>query len=99
MAASFAELFTSPAKKVQLFFTDFFGIGKTYNVPGSKKDCWTLRLDSDFEKLYYDNLAQGLGVNFPEVIARAIRQRGTQFSEKHKNLLARLDKFTQILKS
>lgn len=99
MAASFAELFTSPAKKVQLFFTDFFGIGKTYNVPGSKKDCWTLRLGSDFEKLYYDNLAQGLGVNFPEVIARAIRQRGTQFSEKHKNLLARLDKFTQILKS
>ncbi len=99
MVASFAELFTSPAKKVQIFFTDLFGIGKTYNVPGSKKDCWTLRLGSDFEKLYYDNLAQGLGVNFPEVIARAIRQRGTAFAEKHKNLLARLDKFTQILKS
>lgn len=99
IAASFAELFTSPAKKVQLFFTDFFGIGKTYNVPGAKKDCWTLRLQSDFEKLYYDNLANGLGINFPEVIARAIRQRGTAFSEKHKNLLARLDKFTQILKN
>ncbi len=99
MMASFAELFTSPAKKVQLFFTDFFGIGKTYNVPGTKKDCWTLRLGSDFEQLYYDNLAKGLGVNFPEIIARAIRQRGIAFSEKHKNLLARLDKFTQILKS
>lgn len=99
MAASFAELFTSPAKKVQIFFTDLFGIGKTYNVPGTKKDCWTLRLGSDFEKLYYDNLTQGLGVNFPEVIARAIRHRGIAFSEKHKNLLERLDKFTRILKS
>lgn len=99
MSASFAELFTSPAKKVQLFFTDFFGIGKTYNVPGSKKDCWTLRLQSDFEKLYYDNLANGLGVNFPEAIATAIRQRGTAFAEKHKDLLTRLDKFTKILKS
>ena len=37
MSASFAELFTSPAKKFNVFFTDFFGIGKTYNVPGSKK--------------------------------------------------------------
>lgn len=99
MAASFAELFTSPAKKIQLFFTDFFGIGKTYNVPGSKKDCWTLRLGSDFEKLYYNNLTKGLGVNFPEAIATAIRQRGTAFAEKHENLLKRLDKFTQILKS
>ena len=52
LAASFAELFTSPAKKVQIFFTDFFGMDKTYNVPGAKKDCWTLRLESDYEKLY-----------------------------------------------
>ena len=29
MLASFVELFTSKARKVQIFFTDFFGIGKT----------------------------------------------------------------------
>ena len=49
-------LFTSKAKKVQIFFTDFFGIGKTYNVPGSKNDCWTLRLTPDYENFYYENL-------------------------------------------
>lgn len=99
LSASFAELFTSPAKKIQLFFTDFFGIGKTYNVPGTKKDCWTLRLNENFEKLYYDNLAEGLGVNFPEAIARAIRHRGEEFSQKYQDLLKRLDEFTQILKN
>lgn len=99
IAASFAEMFTSPAKKIQVFFTDFFGIGKTYNVPGTKDGCWTLRLGTDFEKTYYDNLANGLGLNLPEAIATAIRQRGISFSEKYQNLLKRLDEFTQILKS
>ena len=96
--ASFAELFTSKARKVQIFFTDFFGIGKTYNVPGSKKDCWTLRLTPDYENLYYENLQKGLGINLPEVIARAIRQRGEDFSTEHTKLLRKLDFFTNLLK-
>ena len=99
MTASFAELFTSPAKKVQIFFTDFFGIGKTYNVPGTKKDCWTLRLDSNFEDLYYDNLKKGLGINLPEVIAIAIRQKGKEFSDNYTQLLRKLDYFTYIFKN
>lgn len=98
MTASFAELFTSPAKKVQIFFTDFFGIGKTYNVPGTKKDCWTLRLDSNYEELYYDNLKNGIGVNLPEAIAIAIRQKGKDFSNKYNQLLRKLDYFTYIFK-
>jgi 4-alpha-glucanotransferase len=99
MTASFAELFTSPAKKVQIFFTDFFGIGKTYNVPGTKKDCWTLRLNSNFEDLYYDNLKKGLGINLPEVIAIAIRQKGKDFSDNYTQLLRKLDYFTYIFKN
>ena len=98
MSASFAELFTSPAKKVQIFFTDFFGIGKTYNVPGTKKDCWTLRAPSDYEWFYHENLTKGLGINLPELISRAIRQKGENFSSKYEELLALLDSFTQILK-
>ena len=99
MAASFAELFTSPAKKVQIFFTDFFGIGKTYNVPGSKKDCWTLRLQSDYENLYYNNLKKGIGINLPEAIATAIRQKGENFSSYYTDLLRKLDYFAHIFKS
>lgn len=98
MAASFAELFTSPAQKVQIFFTDFFGIGKTYNVPGTKKDCWTLRLPENWEELYYENLHNGFGVNLPEAIATAIRQKGEAFSAPHKSLLRKLDYFTKVLK-
>lgn len=97
MAASFAELFTSPAQKVQIFFTDFFGIGKTYNTPGAKKDCWTLRLQSNFEDLYYKNLKEGFGINLPQAIATAIRQKGIDFSSQHTKLLRKLDYFTHIL--
>ena len=98
LAASFAELFTAKAKKVQIFFTDFFGIGKTYNVPGTKKDCWTLRLQSNYEDLYYENLKNGTAINLPQAIATAIRQKGTEFSSQHTKLLRKLDYFTKIFK-
>lgn len=98
MAASVAELFTSPARKVQIFFTDFFGIGKTYNVPGTKKDCWTLRLNSNYEDLYYENLKKGTAINLPQAIATAIRQKGVEFSSQHTKLLRKLDYFTKIFK-
>ena len=98
IAASFAELFTSAAQKVQIFFTDFFGIGETYNVPGTKKGCWELRVPENFEELYYENLKKGTAFNAPEAIARAIRQKGENFSSQHTKLLRKLDYFTRILK-
>ena len=96
MASSFAELFTSPAKKVQIFFTDFFGIGKTYNHPGESKDCWELRVPENYDDLYYKNLKEGLAFNLPEAIARAIRHRGQ--AEQNSELLESLDSFSSILK-
>lgn len=98
IAASFAELFTSAAQKVQIFFTDFFGIGETYNIPGTKEGCWELRVPENFENLYYENLKKGTAFNAPEAIARAIRQKGTDFSNQHTKLLRKLDYFTRILK-
>ena len=52
IAASFAELFTSPAKRVQIFFADFWGLGKTYNRPGTTTGNWALRLEETFEDDY-----------------------------------------------
>ena len=98
IAASFTELFTSPAKKVQMFFTDFFGIGKTYNIPGTQKDCWTLRLDNDFEDLYYENLQKGIALNIPEVISNTMKRKNTEFISAHKNLIKKLDYFAKKLK-
>lgn len=99
ISASFTELFTSPAKKIQIFFTTFCGIGKTYNIPGETDGCWTLRMPEDYDTLYWENVRKGTAINIPESIARAIRNKGLEFASKHQNLLVTLDKFTQILKN
>lgn len=96
--ASFVELFTSPAKRVQIFFADFFGMNKTYNLPGTTENCWTLRLPDGVEDFYHANLKEEKGINLPETLARAIRNKGEKFSNKHQTLLQKLDKFAQILK-
>ena len=99
LAASFAELFTSPAKKVQLFFTSLFGMNETYNRFGTTENVWTLRVPEDYDNLYWNNVKNGTAPNFPEAIARAIRNRGWDFANQNKDLLTTLDEFTQILKS
>ena len=98
ISSSFTELFTSPAKKVQLFFTTFFGMRERYNLPGTTNNCWTLRIPENFEDLYWNNVKEGTAINIPEAIARAIRTKGEQFSSKHSKLLEELDKFAEILK-
>lgn len=100
MRAMFTELFTSPARRVQIFFTDFFGIAKTYNIPGTNGvgDNWTLRLGKNYEDQYYDNVKNGTAPNLPEIIATAIRQRGEKFSNRYTGLLKKLDGFAQTLK-
>lgn len=95
IAASFAELFTSPARRVQIFFTDFWGIGKTYNRPGTNKGNWELRIGENFEKDYYDAVSQGKAPNLAQAVAAAIRQRG--LAEGNEKLLKDLDKSSEIL--
>lgn len=99
ITAAFTELFTSNVKKIQVFFTDFLGIDKRYNTPGSVDECWRLRVPEDYEELYHENLKKGTAMNVPDAIARAIRSKGYEFIDKNKELLERLDNFTQILKS
>ena len=73
----FAELFTSPAKRIQVFFTDFFGIGKTYNTPGTSGDQnWSLRLPNNFEEHETIDLAA--------ILKAAIIARGKDFAKKQK---------------
>jgi len=99
MSAKFAELFTSPAKKIQVFFTDLIGMAETYNKPGTSGSAnWSLRMNDTFEKDYHQNLEKGVGLNLPEAIATAIRQKGDDFSKQNQGLLDSLDNFKQILK-
>ncbi len=95
MQASFAELFTSPARRVQIFFADFWGIGKTYNRPGTTEGNWSLRIGSDFENDYYKAVSEGKAPNFAQAIATALRQRG--LTKGNEGLLKNLDSSAKIL--
>ena len=95
IAASFAELFTSPAKRVQIFFTDFFGIAKTYNRPGTSTGNWSLRLGENFEADYYKAVAEGKAPNFANAVATALRQRG--LDKGRDELMHNLDESAKII--
>ena len=96
MEASFSELFTSPARRVQIFFADFWGMGKTYNRPGTNQGNWELRIPSDFENEYYKAVSEGKAPNLAQAIATALRQRG--LDKQNAKLMQNLDKSAEILK-
>lgn len=97
IAASFAELFTSPAKRVQIFFADFWGLGKTYNRPGTTQGNWALRLGEDFENDYYKAASEGKAPNLASAIATALRQRG--LDKENEALMKDLDNSARIISS
>ena len=95
IAASFAELFASPARRIQIFFSDFWGLGKTYNRPGTTQGNWALRLDSDFEDAYYKAASEGKAPNLADAVARALRHRG--LDKGHEALMKNLDESAKII--
>jgi 4-alpha-glucanotransferase len=95
--ASFVELFSSPAKRVQIFFADFWGLGKTYNRPGTMSgNNWSLRINENFEDDYYKAVQEGKAPNLAQTIAAALRHRG--LDKHHVKLMHSLDKSAEILK-
>ncbi len=87
------EIFACRAENIQIFFTDFFGIRETYNVPSTfSDDNWSLRIPNDFETLYDENLKKGWALNLPQILKDAILVRGKDFASKHIDLIERLEK-------
>ena len=79
----FTELFTSPAQRVQIFWTDLLGSNARYNVPGTTEGNWSLRLSSDFEQNFDpSNLIKGL--------EGALKAQDPKFVSEHKELIANL---------
>ena len=93
--ASYVELFTSPAKRVQIFFADFFGIPKTYNRPGTINGNWSLRINENYENDYYKAVSDGKAPNLAKIIASALRHRG--LDKHHAKLMHNLDNSAKIL--
>lgn len=78
------ELFACQAENIQIFFTDFFGMDKTYNTPGTSGDKnWSLRLP--------DNFAQMETINLPLILKKAIIARGSEFAQQNKEIIEELD--------
>ena len=95
LEACFTEMFTSPAKRVQIFFTDLFGIPKTYNRPGTVSGNWEVRLQDTFEKDYYNEIKAGKAPNFAQIILNALRHRGLDGG--HEKLVKDLETSSRIL--
>jgi len=82
-------LMASPAERVQAFFTSWTGQIGRYNQPGNPIK-WHLRCVTDFERLYFENLAKGLAYNPFDAIALGIYARGDEFYRTHEDLVKRL---------
>ncbi len=77
VASKFTELFRG-TNNLQIMFSDFLGIRKTYNVGGQdSKDNWKLRVDNDFENDYYRALQDknSYALNMPEILGQAVRAK------------------------
>ena len=75
--AKFAELLLS-GKRVQIPFSDFFGIEERYNLKGQKSaKNWKLRLGADYQSEYYKNLESDnpTAINMPEILKMAVRAK------------------------
>lgn len=78
------ELFACKAENIQMFFTDYFNMDKTYNTPGTSGDKnWSLRLPNNFEDMQ--------PINLPLILKKAIIARGSEFANANKQLIEELD--------
>lgn len=92
--SKFAQLFTSPSSKVQIFWEDVIGREERYNKPSTNKGNWELRLAPDFEEEYNKKLQNNEALNMPEVLGIALRECGVRGGA----LIEKLDKYAKILK-
>jgi 4-alpha-glucanotransferase len=98
--AKVADLFASRARNVMMFFTDLLGLVWTYNTPGTVDERnWSLRMTEDWAREYRERLQRDAAVNMPAVLAMALRARGTEARERHRELLAGLDRLAGELRA
>ena len=91
-----AELLTCPAQRIQAFFTSITGQNGRYNEPGNP-DKWTLRCYTNFEELYFKNLANGIAYNPFDAISLAIFARGDAFYGYHADFVRKLHETEDII--
>jgi 4-alpha-glucanotransferase len=87
-----AELFTTRARHVMIFFADVFGLREIYNAPGTvSEENWSLRLPSTWQRDYDDRRAQGRALDVPRALALALRARTRELGAPGPALVAALE--------
>lgn len=95
--ALFADLLTSPARNILVFFADLLGLKEQYNVPGTVNAAnWSLRIPPDYEQDYLRRLGDDRALNLPYALGLALRAPGCDRATPE--LLARLDREAQHLR-
>jgi 4-alpha-glucanotransferase len=90
--AMFAELFASRARRISVFFADFFGSTEIYNRPGVvAEENWTLRLPGDFAALFTSRVAEGEACNLPLALALATPGKAPELLAAARRLTPTLD--------
>jgi 4-alpha-glucanotransferase len=75
--ACFTAMLASEARHVVVFFPDLFGMTARYNEPGLVSDSnWSLRVPTEFEKVYDERVRAGTALNVRTCIERALAARG-----------------------
>ena len=88
--AKFAELFSSRARNVMIFFADVFGHRDAYNEPGTIRDeNWSTRIPSDWESQYRKARRERRALDLPKALATALRAKG--FGATHRDVVDKLE--------
>lgn len=91
--AIFAEMFTT--KKQFATLPDILGSRRRINTPNTTNGNWSYRATQDYEREYFENLAQGKGLNSADALSKAIKAkqggRGSALTDK-------LEHFARILR-
>lgn len=91
--AYFADVLSSPARNVMVFFTDLLGMKEVYNVPGTVDPAnWSLRIEQNYVRTYCTRLASTRALDLPRALAMALRARGTAFAHAHRTLIDALER-------
>ena len=91
--AIWAELFTTKNQFATL--PDIMGSNRRINVPNTTDGNWTYRAGSDYEREYFENLAQGKGLNTPDALSKAVKAK---HGGRATALTKKLDYFADILR-
>ena len=90
--AMLADALSCPARNVQLFFADLFGLDEVFNTPGTVgPENWRLRVPSDYALIYPLDRKARRALNLPGALALALRAKGEAMVSAQASLIARLE--------